>query len=102
MTNTLATYRTGTGWPIAYAYDADLHCIPCGIARFGSDPENGGHVPENAEDSEGNLVGAFFDGESTDCNVYCGDCLEELRPCTGFDTTDQPCEHHDTDGNPLP
>lgn len=64
--------------PIAYTYEADWHCPECAIARFGEDEH--GFVPENAEDNEGNSIGAVspwdewwnLDGE---CEALsCSDC----------------------------
>ena len=69
----------GTHDPIAYTYDADLHCVDCATARFGVAK---GHpwLPESARDSEGNEIGAVApwdewwnaDGECE--TLTCGDC----------------------------
>lgn len=61
----------------AYTYDADVHCINCAIARFGQD--DNGWVPIDAEDSEGNPVGAVFDSNCDEADwAHCGTCGEEL------------------------
>jgi hypothetical protein len=74
---------------IAYTYEADHHCVPCALARFGQD-ENG-WVPENAEDGESNPVGAVFewdewyandayegnDNATLGCGT-CGDVITEV------------------------
>jgi len=47
--------------PIAYTYEADTHCPPCAVARFGMDPGYPCPEPEphdSARDSEGNPIGA--------------------------------------------
>lgn len=60
--------------PIAYAYEADVHCLDCTIDRFGPDCEG--------IDSEGNEVGAIFPwdqwmnlGEGNQ-SLTCGTCGE--------------------------
>ena len=40
--------------PIAYQYEADLHCPSCAEERFGRGPY--GHIAENSTDREGNPV----------------------------------------------
>jgi hypothetical protein len=73
--------------PIAYTYDADVHCPTCAFAAFGID-ENG-FVPEDAEDSEGNPIGAvapwdewwsndFYEGNKV-ARLYCGTCHELIE-----------------------
>jgi hypothetical protein len=44
--------------PIAYTYEADMHCVPCALARFGPEPDRP-WVREDAIDAEGNPVGAI-------------------------------------------
>lgn len=63
--------------PIAYTYDADVHCPSCAIARFGSEP---GHPwpPEDATDSEGNGVGAIAPWDEAD-DLTCGTCGTVIR-----------------------
>jgi hypothetical protein len=57
--------------PIAYTYEADYHCPSCAFARFGEDEH--GFVPEDAEDYEGNGVGALAPWEEWYSNdVYEG------------------------------
>ena len=67
-----------TGDPIAYTYDAAEHCPACARARFGSDDH--GFVPEDAEDSEGNGIGAVFgwDEIEPDRGLYCDTCGAEI------------------------
>ena len=74
---------------IAYAYDADIHCIPCTLARYRAkqfamtDPlgygpgrdENG--LPYAAADSEGNAVHPLFATEA-EAPEFCGDCGEHI------------------------
>ena len=61
--------------PIAYAYDADVHCRACAQARFGQD--DNGFI--SGEDSEHNEIGAVFSWddwwEPTDT---CGTCGNEI------------------------
>jgi hypothetical protein len=60
--------------PIAYTYEADVHCPACARARFGKaldDPDT--------EDNEANPVGAMFECDEHDpAGEYCGDCGEEV------------------------
>lgn len=75
--------------PIAYTYEADVHCPACAVARFGRESRiSGGFYPwppEDARDSEGNPVGAVApwddvcedceDGRpETFCRLVCGTC----------------------------
>lgn len=46
---------------IAFAYDADYHCIPCTTKRFGEEEGDAEMIPEGARDGEGNPVTAVFD-----------------------------------------
>lgn len=52
---------------IAHAYDGAYHCPGCAVARFGeADNSPGGlypWVPEDAQDSDGNLVMPLFAGD---------------------------------------
>lgn len=67
--------------PIAYAYDADLHCAPCAVARFGAESGRA-WVREDARDAEGNPIGAVAPWDSVPCHSICGTCGEELaREC---------------------
>lgn len=71
--------------PIAYTYDADVHCEGCSAARFGYDR----HGFITGIDSEGNEVGAIapwdewwepsIDGPQT---LVCGTCLGEIDEVT--------------------
>lgn len=60
--------------PIAYTYEADYHCPNCAEARFGEG------VPDSAEDSEGNPIGAvspfdeWWEPDYLCESLYCGDC----------------------------
>jgi hypothetical protein len=56
--------------PVAYTYEADIHCPECTEKRF---PKLEG------VDHEGNEVGAVFSWDEilTD-HRHCGDCREEL------------------------
>ncbi len=64
--------------PIAYTYEADIHCPDCAEARFGRGPD--GFIASLAAptlpiDREGNLVGAVAPwDEWHSCNDY------DLRP----------------------
>jgi len=59
---------------IGYAYEADLHCIACTVARFGHEPT------EEDEDSEGNPIHPLFAGDEYQAEgEYCGDCHAEIR-----------------------
>lgn len=68
--------------PVAYTYEADHHCPPCTVARFGVDES--GYPPEDARDREGNGLGVIapwdewmqFSGEYETLN--CNDCGAEL------------------------
>lgn len=63
--------------PIAYTYEADVHCPGCAVRRFGHD-ENG-FVPEDAVDGEGNPVGAVAPWDERDpAGAYCGTCHGEI------------------------
>ena len=84
--------------PIAYAYEADYHCVPCTRARFGA-CERGtpgclpGHSPfeinavffnpcfddidDEIEDREGNPIHAVFSWDEYDAPLICGTCLQE-------------------------
>lgn len=73
--------------PIAYTYEADAHCPPCAIARFGHEP---GHnwPPEDARDREGNPVGAIWPwdefhepAESGRFTLSCGTCQGTITEC---------------------
>jgi len=60
--------------PIAYTYEADVHCPACARARFGDaldDPDT--------EDREGNTLGVIFEWDETPATgEHCGDCGEEV------------------------
>ena len=70
---------------IGYAYEADVHCPACTVARyknggFNPGPHGPGEdehgIPYGAEDNEGNILHAIF---STDEGAeVCGDCGEKL------------------------
>ena len=56
---------------IGFTYDADIHCIPCTVARFGP-------IHDDLIDSEGNPVRPVFTWDELSDDV-CGDCLTEIR-----------------------
>ncbi len=62
--------------PIAYTYEASEHCPACAEERFGVGP--GGFIAENAEDNDGNPVGAVFPWDEWDRPLTCGTCLESI------------------------
>ena len=72
--------------PIAYAYDADIHCESCSIRRYGIDGPGRPWVRENAVDREGNPVHPVFpddapwtyspDGSHRLWCGTCGECIE--------------------------
>lgn len=71
--------------PIAYTYDADVHCPDCAFKRFGMD--GNGFVPTGSTDSEGNEVGAIppwdewyadFVDEPGHHVLACGTCGREI------------------------
>lgn len=66
--------------PIAYTYEADVHCVPCALDRFGREPGRT-WVREDARDAEGNSVGviatwdAWCDPDETgQVSLICGTC----------------------------
>jgi len=67
---------TGHGHPIAYAYEAVLHCPWCAAKRFGVD--DNGWIPGSARDGEGNEVGAVAPWDELEADETCDDCLESL------------------------
>lgn len=69
---------------IAYAYEADIHCLPCAEHRFGVALDR----PET-EDTEGNPIGAVFSTDETpEWGLYCGDCGDELVAPSTRDESD--------------
>lgn len=65
--------------PIAYTYNADVHCEVCAEARFGRNDR--GFIAEDAVDYEGNPVGAIFEWDVPEWiadghPLSCGDCLD--------------------------
>ena len=74
--------------PIAYTYEADVHCPSCAFERFGRDEH--GFVPEEATDSEGNGIGAIAPWmewcEPTEPHpqeLHCGTCGCLIDTCEG-------------------
>lgn len=66
--------------PIAYTYEADVHCPECAEARFGVCEEHG-DVAHCVTDDEGNEPGAIApwddcDGEALVCGT-CGCVIRE-------------------------
>jgi hypothetical protein len=65
--------------PVAYAYDAALHCPECARERFGTCPDGWIACPDHgAEDRESNAPGAVFPWDSMPCHSACADCGEPL------------------------
>ena len=63
--------------PIAYTYEADVHCADCTEVRFG--------ITLTGEDNEGNQVGAiapwdeWWDVTHNECErLVCSNCHDEL------------------------
>jgi hypothetical protein len=81
------TAGNGGARVIAYAFEADVHCIACTRQRFGRQKlshkpcathdydENG--IDYNQEDREGNLLGPIFATDEI-APTQCGTCGEEL------------------------
>jgi hypothetical protein len=72
---------------IAYTYEADTHCPPCAITRFGQEPERS-WVREDATDAEGNPVGVIYDldewcqpDEPGVQTLACGTCQGVIATC---------------------
>jgi len=63
--------------PIAYTYDADVHCPACAEHKFGRGP--GGWIAEDCEDSEGNPVGVVAPWDEWEGDMWCGTCLLLIR-----------------------
>ena len=64
--------RIGYPAPVAYTYEAAVHCPECTGARFGATAE--GWIPEDAVDREGNGIGAIApwdEDDTTNCDT-CG------------------------------
>lgn len=61
---------------IAYAYEADYHCVDCTRNRF-----NPHSLWVYRVDSEGNPIHILFTTE--DEYLICGDCHEIIKPYTG-------------------
>jgi hypothetical protein len=68
---------------IHYAYEADLHCVGCTVARFGQ-YNPGGDCDENGlkysnQDDEGNAINPVFEtDEGTPWLAVCGTCGGKL------------------------
>lgn len=63
------------GDPIAYTYEADVHCPPCALRRFGPDADHPQWVDSHAEDREGNEPGAIAPWDTDpDHSLVCGTC----------------------------
>jgi len=61
-----------THTPVAWQYEASVHCSGCARARFGSALDN-----EDTRDSEGNQLHPIFDWDEVNwCGESCGTCLE--------------------------
>lgn len=59
---------------VGWAYEADLHCNPCALERFGPKLKDDQDPPA---DSEGNPVHPVFLGDLEGDEV-CGDCFGRL------------------------
>jgi hypothetical protein len=60
--------------PVAYTYDADVHCPGCAEERFGRDA-HGFIAGQGAQDSEGNEPGILAPWDETDAHgEHCGTC----------------------------
>lgn len=73
----------GTYDPIAYIYEADVHCPSCAEARFGRSDR--GFIAEGSEDFEGNPVGIiapwdeWHEPSITEAQTLnCGTCSYEI------------------------
>ena len=72
---------------IAYVYEAEVHCPPCTIKRFGvKNPEiahegelDRNNIPYYSTDNEGNRIGVDFEGTEVDYHPGCGDCCEPIH-----------------------
>lgn len=119
-----APVRQGSHDPIAYTFEADHHCPNCAARRFGTDAE--GSIPADAEDREGNSVGAVFpwnewwNVDGTCETLACSDCGAEIDTahadphspgCPDFEPDDEPeptsashfhVGHDDDDGTVFP
>lgn len=61
-------------FPIAYTYEADVHCPGCARKRFGAALDD----PDTV-DSEGNTLGVIAPWDETNpTGEYCGDCGGEI------------------------
>lgn len=68
--------------PVAYTYQADYHCPDCTFKAHGQDDH--GYPPEDAEDAEGNPIGAvapwdewWWQSDEPEA-LYCADCGASL------------------------
>lgn len=61
---------------VGYTYEADWHCVPCTVERFGNAPES----RETVTDSEGNRIHAVVarDVTADDRDAVCGSCRERI------------------------
>lgn len=67
--------------PVAYTYEADIHCPDCTEMRFGRNKDGYIALTDNGaaiEDNEGNGVGAIFIWDEYH-EEWCGDCGVEIR-----------------------
>ena len=63
---------------IAYAYDTDIHCVPCTKRRFPfmtSGPDEHG-VPISAVDTERNPVTPVFSTDELTQDIHCHQCRD--------------------------
>ena len=64
--------------PVAYTYEADIHCPACTTKRFPPCDPHKQLACCGAVDAEGNEVGAIFSWEEDAIDAYCGDCFEAI------------------------
>ena len=58
--------------PIAWQYDAAVHCVSCAEAKWGAALHD-----EESVDGEGNPIHPIFDWDEVNwCGESCGTCLE--------------------------
>lgn len=85
--------------PIAYSYDAALHCPGCARARFGRCAEHG-QIACCVEDSEGNEPGVVAPWDELECGEACDDCHGELADACGDCKRCTPAKDADDCGAP--
>lgn len=70
------------GGPIAYTYDAALHCPRCAVKRFGSDVLTSSEGLEDNEGNEPGIVSSIDEwwepSEQGSQTLVCDDCGDEI------------------------